>query len=168
MLAIANYVDLLKTLATTLIDSVNGYRDAAENAPSGTLRELFLESAVERQFAVDRLQETIRQLGGEVDDDPSLLGQAHQRWLDLKAMLEGGDEDAILAEVERGESYLQQKFEESVGDESVRGPARAAIDEAYRSVCRRFEQVKAIREARSAGKKEPISVQSAAKLHLKT
>jgi uncharacterized protein (TIGR02284 family) len=150
MLAITNDVDLLKSLTTTLIDSVNGYRDAAANAQAGSLRDLFLESAVERQLAVEKLQRTIADLGGEVDDDPSLIGQAHQRWLDLRAALDGGDEDAILAEVERGESYLQQKFQESVDDSSVQGEARRAIEQAYESVCARYDQVRSLQRRREA------------------
>jgi uncharacterized protein (TIGR02284 family) len=148
MLAITNDVDLLKSLTTTLIDSVNGYRDAAENTRSANLRDLFLESAVERQLAVERLQETIRELGGEIDDDPSVLGQAHQRWLDLRTLIQGEDDDAVLAEVERGESYLQQKFQESVDDDSVGGEARRAIEQAYESVCARYDQVRSLQRAR--------------------
>jgi uncharacterized protein (TIGR02284 family) len=148
MLAITNDVDLLKSLTTTLIDSVNGYRDAAENTRSANLRDLFLESAVERQLAVERLQKTIRELGGEIDDDPSVLGQAHQRWLDLRTLIQGEDDDAVLAEVERGESYLQQKFQESVDDDSVGGEARRAIEQAYESVCARYDQVRSLQRAR--------------------
>jgi len=155
VLAITNDVDLLKTLATTLIDSVNGYRDAAANDPGGNLRNLFLECAVERQLAVEKLQQRIRELGGEVDDDPSLLGQAHQRWLDLKAAIDAGDEDGILAEVERGESYLQQKFQESIDDDSIHGIARRAIEEAYESVCARYNQVRLIQDARTPARAQP-------------
>lgn len=147
MLAIANDVDLLKSLTKTLIDSVNGYRDAAADARSEKLRQLFLESAVERQLAVDKLQQAIGELGGDHDDEPSVLGRTHQRWLDLRSLIEDGDEDAILAEVERGESYLQQKFQESIDDSSVQGDARRAIEQAYESVCARFDQIRSLRRA---------------------
>ena len=149
MLAIANDVDLLKSLSTTLIDSVHGYREAAEHADEG-LREMFLLAAAERHLAVERLQQRIRELGGEPDNAPSLMGQVHQRWLAIRSAIEGGDENAILDEVESGESYLQQKFQESVDDESVQGEARRAIEEAYESVCARFDQVQSIRRARDA------------------
>jgi len=148
MLAIATDLDLLKTLATTLIDSVEGYRDAAAHDEKGRLRDLFLESAKERRKAVERLQQVIRGLGGDDDVGPSFNGQVHQLWLDLKVAMQSGDEDAILDEVEFGESYLQQKFQAALEDDSVKGEARAAIEEAYQSVCARYEQIRSIRWAR--------------------
>ena len=147
-LSITTDVELLKTLTKTLIDSVHGYREAAAHDGAGELRDLFLESAVERQLAVEKMQDKIRALGGTVVDEPSLAGQLHQRWLDLKAAIEGNDEDAILEEVSRGESYLQQKFQESIDDDSVRGEARRAIEMAYESVCARYDQVQALRRER--------------------
>lgn len=148
MLTISNDVDLLKSLTKTLIDSVDGYRNAAANDRAGTLKEMFLERAVERQFAVERLQRAIREMGGEVDDSPSFGAQVHQRWLDLKSSIEGGDEDAILSGVAFGESYLQQKFQESVDEQSVQGRARLALEEAYASVCAGFHEIQAIKMAR--------------------
>ena len=124
----------LKTLTSTLNDSVNGYRDAAENVESTEFRELFTQFADQRSRASADLQAEVRRLGGEPDQDGSTLGGLHQTWLDLKSAITGRDDKAILNEVERGEDYLKEKFEAALGTDSLAGDSRAAVERAYQSV----------------------------------
>ena len=124
----------LKTLTSTLNDSVNGYREAAGNVESSEFRELFTQFADQRSRASADLQAEVRRLGGEPDQDGSTLGGLHQTWLDLKAAVTGRDDKAILNEVERGEDYLKEKFETALGADSLSGDSRAAVERAYQSV----------------------------------
>ena len=100
----------LKTLTSTLNDSVNGYRQAAEDVESSEFRDLFTQFADQRSRASADLQAEVRRLGGEPDQDGSTMGSIHQSWLDLKAAITGRDDKAVLNEVERGEDYLKEKF----------------------------------------------------------
>ncbi len=134
-------IGILNTLTVTLIDSVNGYRDAAENSESGRFQLLFRTNSDERARFVEDLRAEVRRLGGEPEDDPSLMGQAHQRWLDLKAAITGRDEKAIINEVERGEDYLKEKFETALKLDSLTGASRAVIERAYQSVRSGHDQV---------------------------
>ena len=124
----------LKTLTSTLNDSVNGYREAAENVESSEFRELFTQFADQRSRASADLQAEVRRRGGEPDQDGSTLGGLHQTWLDLKAAVTGRDDKAILNEVERGEDYLKEKFETALGADNLAGDSRAAVERAYQSV----------------------------------
>ena len=124
----------LKTLTSTLNDSVNGYREAAGNVESSEFRELFTQFADQRSRASADLAAEVRRLGGEPDQDGSTLGGLHQTWLDLKAAVTGRDDKAILNEVERGEDYLKEKFETALGADSLSGDSRAAVERAYQSV----------------------------------
>lgn len=125
---------ILKTLTSTLNDSVNGYRDAAENVDSQDLRSLFTEFAGKRESAASELKAEVRRLGGDPDEDGSVLGGLHQSWLDLKSAITGRDDKAIINEVERGEDYLKEKFEAALNSDSLNGESRTVIDRAYASV----------------------------------
>ena len=124
----------LKTLTSTLNDSVNGYRDAAEHVESDEFRQLFTQFADDRSRASADLQAEVRRLGGEPDQDGSTLGTLHQRFLDLKSAVTGRDDKAVLNEVERGEDYLKEKFETALGSDSLTGDSRSAVERAYQSV----------------------------------
>jgi uncharacterized protein (TIGR02284 family) len=140
----------LNTLTTTLIDSVNGYEDAANNSESERLRELFRESANERNKAVEDLRAEIRRLGGNPEDDGSFLGKTHQRFLDLKAAVMGRDEQAIINEVERGEDYLKGKFEAALNSDQLTGESRTAVERAYQSVRAGHDKMSALKHGMEA------------------
>ena len=143
-------ITTLNTLITTLIDSVNGYRDAAANIESARFQELFRTNADERSRVVEDLRAEVRRLGGNPEDDASFLGQAHQRFLDLKAAVTGRDEKAIINEVERGEDYLKEKFETALNGDTLSGESRAAVETAYQSVRKGHDQVSSIKHGLDA------------------
>lgn len=126
-------ISVLNSLITTTIDSANGFERAAEDADSGRFATMFREFATERRQVVSRLQQEVRALGGTPNDDGSLKGDLHRRWLDLRDAIGGGDQ-AVIAEVERGEDYIKGKYDEALEDSELSEQAKAAIREAYQSV----------------------------------
>jgi uncharacterized protein (TIGR02284 family) len=150
MIGKSDEVTTLNTLTTTLIDSVNGYRDAAEHSESGRFQQLFRENADERSRLVEELRAEVRRLGGEPEDDQSTLGQMHQRWLDLKAAIAGRDEKAIINSVEFGEDYLKEKFETALDSGHLSGESRAVVERAYQSVRKGHDQVSSIKHGLEA------------------
>jgi len=142
----------LNTLTATLIDSVNGYEDAASNSESEHFRQLFRECAQERNQAVEELRTEIRRLGGNPEDDGSFLGKTHQRFLDLKAAVMGRDEKAIINEVERGEDYLKEKFETALNGDTLSGEGRTIVERAFQSVRSGHDKMSALKHGmESAG-----------------
>ena len=140
----------LKTLTSTLNDSVNGYRDAAEHVESDQFRELFTQFADQRARVSADLQAEVRRLGGEPDQDGSTLGGLHQRFLDLKAAITGRDDKAIVNEVERGEDYLKEKFEAALGSDGITGESRATVERAYQSVREGHDRVSSLKHGLEA------------------
>ena len=143
-------VGTLETLTTTLIDSVNGYRDAAQNAEGTRFQEIFRRNADERSRIVEELCSEIRRLGGNAPDDGSFLGATHQRFLDLKAAVTGRDDTAIINEVERGEDYLKEKFEAALNATDVAPETRSVIERAYQSVRQGHDQIRNLKQGLSA------------------
>ncbi|HET9630719.1 MAG TPA: PA2169 family four-helix-bundle protein [Novosphingobium sp.] len=127
-------IETLNTLITTLIDSVDGYETSAGDIRDPALSRRFTERAQERRRAVNRLQETVRRLGGNPADDGSLTGGAHRAFVNLKQAVTGSDDKAIVNEVERGEDYLKGKFEAALKDDDLSGEGRGAVQDAWESV----------------------------------
>jgi uncharacterized protein (TIGR02284 family) len=124
----------LNTLIGTLLDSVDGYQKSAQDIDNPELSRRFLDRANERQKAVAGLQAAVARLGGNPEDDSTLLGSAHRVFVDLKAAVTGRDDQAIVNEVERGEDYLKGKFQAALKNVDLAPDARAAIEQAWQSV----------------------------------
>ena len=124
----------LNTLIATLLDSVDGYTKAGQDIDNPELAERFNARARERQSAVAGLQAAVASLGGNPEDDGTVLAGAHRMFLGLKEAITGRDDKAILNEVERGEDYLKAKFEAARDNVDLTPDARTAVDAAWTSV----------------------------------
>jgi uncharacterized protein (TIGR02284 family) len=140
-------IETLNTLTATLIDSVTGFRDAADNIESPALKQKFRNWADTRQRAVEELRAEVRRLGGDPRDSGSVLGQTHQRFLDIKAAITGRDEKAIVNEVERGEDYLKGKFESVRNEGNLSAEALAAIERVFVTVRQGHDEVSALKHS---------------------
>ena len=134
-------ISTLNTLIATTIDSINGYEDSAQNIDNERFREIFRQSADERQRIVENLRAEVRRLGGDPEESGSFMGKTHQRFEDLKAAITGRDEKAIINEVERGEDYLKGKFETALKDGDLGGESRQVVEQAYQSVRSGHDQI---------------------------
>lgn len=146
----SNQTTILNSLTATLMDSVNGYRDAAENAEGSQFQELFRQNAMERERVAGELRGEISRLGGNPDDDGTVLGKTHQRFLDLKAAVMGRDDKAIINEVERGEDYLKEKFETALADDGLSSESRSIVERAYESVRKGHDQISQLKHGLEA------------------
>ena len=143
-------VGTLETLTTTLIDSINGYRDAAQNAEGSQFQQLFRQMADERSKVAEDLRAEVRRLGGNPPDDGSFLGATHQRFLDLKSAITGRDDKSIINEVERGEDYLKEKFETALGGTDLPTESRSVVERAYQSVRQGHDRVRDLKHGLEA------------------
>lgn len=127
-------VTTLNTLIATLFDSIDGYETSAGDIRDPGIAAKFNARAEERRRSVRDLQEAVRGLGGEPEDDGSLSGSAHRMFLKLKEAVTGTDDKAVIDEVERGEDYLKAKFEAALKDTDLGAQARSAVQTAWESV----------------------------------
>lgn len=137
-----NVIALVNDLIVTTIDSVDGYREAGEDADSGQFRSLFFDRANERQEVADRLQQYVRGLGGTPADEGSLTAGAHRAFMNLRDAVTGADDKAIIAEVERGEDHIKAKFETALADADIDSDARTVISECFQSVKSGHDQMR--------------------------
>ena len=132
---------ILNTLTATLIDSVNGYRDAAEDANSGRFQQMFRERADERSRLAEELRAEVRRVGGDPEDSGSFMGKTHQGFMNLKSAITGRDDKAIINEVERGEDYLKEKFETALNNADLPTECRSVVERVYQSVRKGHDQI---------------------------
>lgn len=137
-----NDISRLNGLITTTIDSVEGYREAAKDASSDTFRTIFLDRATERDGVVSELQAEVRTLGGTPDDNGSALAGAHRVFVNLREAIAGGDDKAIIAEVERGEDHIKAKYEAALTDADLSPNTMSTIQRCYQSVKEGHDQMR--------------------------
>lgn len=134
-------ISTLNTLIATTTDSINGYENSAEEVRNARFQEIFRQRATDRQRVVSKLRDEVRRLGGEPEEGGSFLGKAHQRFEDLKSAITGGDDQAIINEVERGEDYLKEKFEAALNGGTLSGESRSVVEGCYQSVREGHDQM---------------------------
>ncbi|MEG3180615.1 PA2169 family four-helix-bundle protein [Sphingomonas sp. LT1P40] len=124
----------LNGLIATTIDSIDGYTDAAKDSDNQRLVQMFTARASERRGVATSLQAEVSRLGGNPEDDGTILAGAHRAFLDLKAAVTGKDDKAIVNEVERGEDHIKAKFEDALEDNDLSAQTKSAIGAAWGSV----------------------------------
>ena len=142
-----NDISVLNSLIATTLDSVAGYREAATDIDNSRFGEIFTSRAQERQTVVSDLQAQVRMLGGEPEDDGTVLAGAHRVFVDLKAKVTGQDDKAIINEVERGEDHIKAKFESALADSDLSAATLAVIQQASHSVRQGHDQMSALKHS---------------------
>jgi uncharacterized protein (TIGR02284 family) len=137
----------LNSLIATTFDSVDGYEEAAKNSHSDRFITMFKARAVERKAVIATMRAEVTRLGGEAEDDGTMLGSAHRVFLNLKAAVTGRDEQAIIAEVEQGEDHIKAKFEDALNDTELSPEVMHVIRESYTSVKQGHDQMRDLKLA---------------------
>lgn len=106
----ADVISTLNGLIVTCKDGQNGFMTAAEGIERSELKAVFYEFAQQRTQFMGVLQELVRSLGGDPEDTGSLSAALHRGWMDIKSLVTGKDEEAILNECERGEDYAKDAY----------------------------------------------------------
>jgi uncharacterized protein (TIGR02284 family) len=140
-------ISILNDLIATTIDSVDGYRSAAEHSESSRYNSIFFSRATERQQVATTLKGEVSRLGGTPEDDGTVLAAGHRTFMKLKEAVAGADEQAIVNEVERGEDVIKARYERAMADVAVSPAVKAVISEAYRSVREGHDQMRDIKHA---------------------
>ena len=104
-------ISVLNDLIETCKDGERGFKTAAEGLTAPDIKNRFLRSSRERALMTSELQAEVRRLGGDPERSGSMAGTLHRGWLDIKSVVTGKDDHAIVAEAERGEDVAKNAYE---------------------------------------------------------
>jgi uncharacterized protein (TIGR02284 family) len=135
------HIDLVNDLIATMLDSAEGYREAAAEAQNPHFKALFEKRAAQRRQMTGELRSEVRNLGGKPEDDGTILAAAHRMFLSLKNSLAGNDQ-SVVEEVERGEDHIKAKFESALRDENLPAPVKATLARAYAAIKSDHDQMR--------------------------
>ena len=146
-------ISVLNDLIETSKDGQEGFKSCAEDIKHPELKALFAKRSAECATAAAELQAQVRALGGDPETSTSVAGDLHRRWVDVKSVFTGKDEEAVLNEAERGEDHALKAYNEALEKLAKVAPASVAYDlveRQYHGVQRNHDQVKVLRNSARA------------------
>lgn len=143
-------ISVLNDLIETSKDGEAGFKVCAEDVQRADLKTLFNDRARDCASAASELQGLVRQLGGDPERSTSVAGDLHRRWVDLKSLVTGKDEEAILNECERGEDVAKKNYRQALENKDLPMEVRSVVQRHYDGVVRNHDQIRALRDAARA------------------
>lgn len=140
-------ISTLNDLIATTYDSINGYAEAAKSPDNPRFAAMFTARSAEREAAIRMLRAEVIRLGGKPDDNGTVLGGAHRMFMNLKSVVTGRDETAIIAEVEQGEDHIKAKFEDAIADAELSPQVMHTIRECYASVKQGHDEMRDLKHS---------------------
>ncbi len=104
----------LKKLLTRLVDSRDGYAEAAEEATQERHKRMFSNLSNTRQQYAQEVQEYLKSQGENVELDGSLLASTHRYFMELKNKLDENDDEELLESIITGESNLCENYQDAI------------------------------------------------------
>lgn len=144
-------IRVLNDLIETTIDSADGYAEAARDTQAERYSATFQARASERRQIAARLQQQVQAFGGDAERGGSMLASAHRMFVNLRKTMSAGDQ-AVVAEVERGEDQLRAMYESAMHDDNLSEPTHALIVDAFRSVESGQEQMRLLKQAAASNR----------------
>lgn len=138
-------ISTLNDLIQTCKDGELGFKTAAEGLKRADIKAKFLEYSRQRAEMVRELQAEVRRLGGDPEKAGSVSGSLHRGWLDIKSVITGKDDHAIVAEAERGEDVAKSAFENAL-KEPLPATAQTVIQQQAVKVRQAHDHVRDLRD----------------------
>ncbi|WP_333676173.1 PA2169 family four-helix-bundle protein [Dyella sp.] len=139
-------IAVLNRLIEATIDSVDGYDEAAKDVKNPQIRAIFQRRARERQAACASLQSQVKALGGQPQDEGTMLASMHRVFVNLRSAVRAGDL-AVIDEVERGEDHIKAKYDDAISEAGLSTTSLAAVQHAYASVRSAHEEMSRLKHS---------------------
>ena len=142
-------ISVLNDLIETSKDGEKGFMECAEDLRDPQLKSTMSQRARDCATAAAELQQMVRSLGGDPETSTSMAADMHRRWVDLKSMITGKDDEAILNECERGEDVAVKSYRKAL-EKDLPAEVRLVVERQYQGVLRNHDEVRAMRDVARA------------------
>jgi uncharacterized protein (TIGR02284 family) len=130
-------VKTLNQLIEVCRDGQKGFETAAAAVKTLDVKQLLKSYATQRACFATELQSEVTRLGGQPQEAGSIEATLHRGWINIKSLLTGASDTAIVAECERGETAALDAYHAAL---------KADLPEEARTVVAR--QLEHVQEAR--------------------
>lgn len=128
------------------IDSARGFESAAETIERDDLASLFRQIGTHRAANAAELRGIVNLTDKEAEDSGSIKGTVHRWWLTARGAVQGGDDHAVLAEAERGEDAIKERYEKAIS-EVPESDVKLVLERQYTEVKQGHDKVRDLRDA---------------------
>jgi len=142
-------ISTLNTLIETCKDGQEGFKQAAEGVERSDLKSLFYEFGQQRSQFAGELQTLVRELGGDAETTSSTAGALHRGWINIKSLVTGKDDAAILNEAERGEDVAKKAYKDAL-DENLPANVVTIVQRQADAVMAAHDRVRDMRDSANA------------------
>jgi uncharacterized protein (TIGR02284 family) len=142
-----NVISVLNNLIATCKDGQNGFQTAAEGIKRSDIKSLFYQYSQQRAQFAGELQAEVLRLGGDPEQTGSVAATLHRGWINIKSAVTGEDENAVLAECERGEDSAVANYKDALADANLPADARAVVERQYAQVQEAHDRIRNLERA---------------------
>jgi uncharacterized protein (TIGR02284 family) len=138
----------LNQLIQTCKDGENGFRTAADAVDDPNLRRLFESYSQQRAEFAAELQPEVERLAEKPADEGHAAAVLHRSWMNIKSIITGKDEGAIIGECERGEDFAVQVYDRALRTQ-LPAELRAVVDRQFLKIKEAHDQVRSLEQVHS-------------------
>ncbi|HEY0780328.1 MAG TPA: PA2169 family four-helix-bundle protein [Gemmatirosa sp.] len=138
--------DAINHLIETAQDGADGYRAAAEDAKDAQMKQMFAQYASQRAQFVTELRGLAGAAGGDPSKGGSVSAAVHRGWINLKSVVTGRDDAAILAECERGDENAVKSYADAMSA-PLSAQATSVVQRQAAEVRQAYERIKGMHTA---------------------
>ena len=142
-------VSTLNNLIETCKDGQNGFQTAADGVARGELKTLFHSYAQQRSKFAGELQNEVRRLGGDPEKAGSVAATLHRGWINIKSAVTGKDDNAVIAECERGEDSAVRNYQDALNS-NLPENVRSIVQQQFTQVKEAHDRIRSLERATDA------------------
>lgn len=142
-------VSTLNNLIETCKDGQNGFKEAAEGVEKSDLKTFLYDCSQQRAQFAGKLQELVREFGGDPEKSGSIAASLHRGWINLRTAVTGNDEQAILSECERGEDSAVRNYKDAL-EEDLPANVSSVVREQYETIEQTHDKIRNLRDLAKA------------------